>query len=178
MSTSCPVVSILAGPELSAVRDMSQAFTDWTLRIGTAFRAVGNARVARGFFLLASTRDPENANTHYELGLAHLLAGDATSAKASLLAGLDVEPFHGGIHYNLGTVLEEEGDFLGAETEYLAAIGNLDDPSAAHARLGALLAARGDLDAARDQLSELNARDPDGEAARFLRELLERQATP
>jgi tetratricopeptide (TPR) repeat protein len=166
------MVEHLGAPRLNAVRDTSQAFTRWIRRCGTAFRAIGEARTARGLLGLAKTRDPSDPQVNFELGLVHILLGQDEDAKRTLLEGLDVDPYHGGMHYNLGTLLEKEGSTDGAEVEYRAAILQLDDPTPAHARLGALLVARGDLEGASVQLAELLARDPQGEATLFLAEIM------
>lgn len=170
--SALPLVEMLGAPEAIAVRDTSRAFTDWALRSGIMFRAVGQAWPAKGLLRLAAMRDSTNVRAHFELGLVHLILEEDDEAKAAFLAGLDVDPYHGGIHYNLGTLLEKHGDVAGAEVEYLAAIAHLDDPTPAHARLGALLAARGDIAGAQAHLAELVARDPESDAVQFLVEAI------
>jgi tetratricopeptide (TPR) repeat protein len=163
-----PVISRLAGPDVSAVRDTSTAYTHWLVDGGAALRVSGDLGGARKLLAAAAEHAPDDPEAHYELGLVHLFTGRLDDAKASLLQALSADPFHGETHYNLGLVLEREGDLDGAETEYRAAALSLVDPVPAHARLGALLARRGRFEEARDQLETIRRLAPGGDAEAFV----------
>jgi tetratricopeptide (TPR) repeat protein len=166
------MIEVLGSPEMSGVRDTSRVFASWLLEAGGALRSIGELDGAEAFLNVARDRDPENAEGHFQLALVHLLDESFDRAKELLLTALSHDPFHGGAHYNLGMILEKEGDFAGAEVEYTAAALSLADPTVAHARLGALLTRRGDISGARQQLELIRRLDPDGEAARYLTEIL------
>jgi tetratricopeptide (TPR) repeat protein len=165
-------IKILTGFDMAAVRDTSEAFTEWVARSGEALRAVGSLRAARGFLRIASMRSPRDAEIQFQYALALLLDGRDERAKSQLLTALAIREDHGPAHYNLGNLLEKEGDLAGAEVEYRAAIQYLEDPVPAHARLGALLARRGDRDEAREELETIRRLAPGSEAERFLEEIL------
>jgi hypothetical protein len=165
-------IARLAGPELSAVRDTSQAFTEWALRAGSALRASGRLLGARNLLRLAVERDPENAEAHFQLALVHRLEENFDDSRASLLTGLNYDPYHGGIHYNLGALLEFDGDLTGAATEYQAAALYLEEPAPALARLGALLVRQGFVEQANEQLEEIRRIAPGSEAEKFLESVI------
>jgi hypothetical protein len=165
-------LTTLAGKELTAVRDSSEAMTDWLVAAGSALRRTGDVRGARRCLGFAEERRPEDAEVLFQRALVHLIDGEVGAARSKLLTALLHDSDHGGVHYNLGQIFEAEGDREGAIVEYAAAILTLDDPAPAHARLGALLLALGRRDEAVEQLEKIREIAPGSEAERFLEEAL------
>ena len=162
----------LAHEDLKALRDSSDAFTDWLVRGGTSLRAVGELAGADGFLRLAESRDDSRADVYLQLGLVATLLEFWESAKTAFLRALAIDESLGQAHYNLGALFEREDDFAGAETSYRAAIRYLDEPLPAHARLGALLHRMGDTPGAIEELRTIRDIDPASDAFRYLSAVL------
>jgi hypothetical protein len=157
---------------LAALRDTSEAFAEWALSAGEAFRATGDIEAAADMLELARGRESGNAEVWFEIGLTRLLEQRFEEAMSALHRAIRIDPGHGPAHYNLGSLLEREGDLSGAETEYRAAIPRLEDPTPAHTRLGVVLALKGALDEARVELEAVRRLSPGSDAEAVLREAI------
>lgn len=91
-------------------------------------------------------RDPQNADAHYNLGLAFFSKGDIEKAEAELRAALAVTDNHAPAHSDLGVVLEAKGETDEAMASWERALAIDPTYTPAHANLARSYAKRRDYD--------------------------------
>ncbi|MCX2980600.1 sulfotransferase family protein [Halieaceae bacterium IMCC14734] len=129
-------------------------------RLGRFDQALESARLAVGL-------DDEQAESHYNLGLA-LSAHEANeSAVTSYQRAVELDPLHSKAWNNLGSALEQCAAPLAAIDAYRQALGINPDHVEARSNLGSLLAREGDIDAARSELGRALDLQPESLAAHF-----------
>jgi tetratricopeptide (TPR) repeat protein len=79
---------------------------------------------------------PNEADSHYNYGVALILQRRYQEAATALRRALDINPFIPDAHYNLASLLEQEGRTGEALIHYREAIANGSDARLAHARVG------------------------------------------
>jgi tetratricopeptide (TPR) repeat protein len=103
---------------------------------------------------------PNDADSHYNLGLAFAAKENYAAAAQSYRRTVELEPTHGRALNNLGSVLEKLDDKSAAEAAYRAAIAIDERHAEAQNNLGTLLSQTGAIDAARSCLEKALAVDP------------------
>src|SRR5262249_6593396 len=90
-------------------------------------------------------REPDNAETHYNLGLVLAALGRNGEAEASYRPGAALRPARADAHTNLGVLLEQPGRYDEAETCYRRAIEIAPEHAHPLNNLGVLLKEEGRL---------------------------------
>ena len=91
---------------------------------------------------------PDDANTHFNLGIVLQRKGDLEGAERSFRSALRLNPDDFNAHSELGGVLQDKGDLEGAERSYRAALRLNPDVADSHKNLGVVLTKKGDLEGA------------------------------
>ena len=82
---------------------------------------------------------PDDANTHFNLGIVLQSKGDLEGAERSYRSALRLSPDNANTHNNLGGVLHDKGDLEGAERSYRAALRLSPDHASTHKYLRIVL---------------------------------------
>jgi tetratricopeptide (TPR) repeat protein len=64
------------------------------------------------------TRNPQDADAHYQLGVIHLKRGNAEAARRCFVKALDIDPRDPDYHYSLGRTFELNGEWAPALEQY------------------------------------------------------------
>jgi tetratricopeptide (TPR) repeat protein len=120
---------------------------------GVAWKILGAAQKAQNKNAFAALRKsaellPNDAEAHYNLGVAEEDAGLLVEAEASYRKALAIQPDFGKAHYNLGLTLNDLGRIDEAVLSYRKALELHTDFAEVYNNLGAALAHLGKLDEA------------------------------
>jgi tetratricopeptide (TPR) repeat protein len=113
-------------------------------RQGFEFQRQGKQDEAIASWRAAIRLKPDDAQAHYNLGLALGASGDLKGAIAAYRAAIRLRPDYADAHWFLGLDLAASGDLPGAIAEYRTAIRLKPDLAQAHYNLGLALDWSGD----------------------------------
>jgi len=113
---------------------------------GAEFFHKGRYADAEVEYRAAVRLDPQNADMHADLALAHMSNGDLDEAVTECREALRLDSKNYDAHSHLGLALEMKGDLDGAIAEDREALGLNPDNAGEHLGLGNALGEKGDLD--------------------------------
>ncbi len=125
--------------------------------LGWAGKAEEAERAARR----AVSMIPNDAISHYQLGVHAQRGGDLNAAAAHYRRALATSTHYPQAHNNLGNVLVQQGEYERAREHYERAIAGDPDFAKAHNNLGLLLETLGDFEGARAHLGRAVQIDSD-----------------
>ena len=105
--------------------------------------------------------NPNDAEAHYNLGIALLQKGQVDEAMVQFQKALEINPNYAEAHNNLGLVLFQKGQVDEAIAQYQKALEINPDYAAAHYNLGNALLQKGQLDEAIAQFQKALEINPD-----------------
>ena len=150
-----PPVRVLLGPK--SADEMAEMTFNLLLnneRDAQILRADSSRKFAKSTFqkhLFLSSRDPNNAEAHYSLGVHYKGLGDLKRAVKHYERSLQIDPENPRARNNLGTVYSMLGRPHDAIHQYSEAIRISPKDSRAHNNLGVVYLKLGDLDQAASQ---------------------------
>lgn len=126
----------------------------------TVYRVLGNLIEAASSYRQALRLAPNEAQTHYNLGLTLVALTDLAEATDCFRQAIRLNPNFAEAYYNLGLVLEQQGAETEAETAYRTAIRVDPGYVAAWHNLGRLLAQQQRFDEACTYMEQAVQLDP------------------
>jgi tetratricopeptide (TPR) repeat protein len=166
-----PPVRVLLGPKSSdEMAEMTfnlllNSERDAQILRSDSRRKFANSTFKKHLFLIS--RDPENAEAHYSLGVHFKAQGDLKQAMKHYETSLQINPENPRARNNLGSVYSMLGRTSDAVSQYSEAIRISPKDSRAHNNLGAVYLKLGDLEQAASQFSAALEIDPDFALAEF-----------
>jgi len=128
---------------------------------GNRLLAQGKVTNAIASYLEALTLTPDDADVHYNLGLANSRANRLAEAEQYYRSALGLDPDYPEVHNNLGNLLLRQKRFDEAEAEFEEALRLLSDYTSAHNNLGTLYQQQGRPDQALECFQEAVTLNPD-----------------
>ncbi len=114
----------------------------------------GDARAAIASYKSAIEIEPQNAATHYQMGVALRGLGDLKAAIESYKQALKIKPDYAAAYNNMGKAQKDTGDTAAAIDSYKQAIKIKPDYAQAYNNMGNALYEKGDTAAAIDSLKK------------------------
>ncbi|NKB58851.1 MAG: tetratricopeptide repeat protein [Alphaproteobacteria bacterium] len=116
--------------------------------LGVLSLQTGNKETAADLLSQAAEIDPDNSETHVNLGVALQALGRLAAAVESYRRAVAIEPDYAEAHNNLGVSLRDLGRLDEAVEHYRKALAIRPDYAGAHFNLGTALRSLGQLEAA------------------------------
>ena len=123
--------------------------------MGLALTGRGEADAAIVHYRKALESEPDNAKTHFDLGVVLAARGQVDQAIAQYEKALAINPDYAKAHSNLGATLASRGRIDDAIVHYRRAVEISPDNLGAHYNLGLALAGRGQLGEAASEYQQV-----------------------
>ncbi len=136
---------------------------DSTIKDGEALLEQEDFVKAAQVFEQIVSREPDNAEAHYYLGLSKKNLGDLALAEKHYKLAIDCDANLQAAHNNLGLLLLDKGDLVQAESELHTYLAQQPDDAAANFNYALVLEAMGKVKKAREHYenaAELDPADP------------------